>query len=177
MAFKIISGSAILFAGIASVFLGILFIIAGSGMNSRLAASVIFFLVSAPLFIYGLRNIRSAMMLNPGQIKKKILAAAAGNNGEISEETINAVTGWNDTVLTVITILINNRTAESEERNGKTFYIFPEYQFRYVQNKCPFCGNDYPVRDDIRKCPSCGGDLKLSVQKSSSGREKFSMDS
>jgi hypothetical protein len=27
--------------------------------------------------------------------------------------------------------------------------------------KCPYCGSDYPVRDDIERCPRCGGDLKL----------------
>ena len=30
-----------------------------------------------------------------------------------------------------------------------------------VIDKCPYCGGDYPVRDDIERCPRCGGDLKL----------------
>ena len=31
----------------------------------------------------------------------------------------------------------------------------------FIIKKCPYCGKDYPVRDDIEICPLCGGDLKL----------------
>jgi rRNA maturation protein Nop10 len=42
--------------------------------------------------------------------------------------------------------------------------------------KCPYCGNDYPVRDDIEKCPACGGDLKVNRSMLAKGGEKYSMD-
>jgi len=45
-----------------------------------------------------------------------------------------------------------------------------------VIEKCPYCGRDYPVRDDIERCPVCGGDLKLYRSALARNEKKFSMD-
>ena len=42
--------------------------------------------------------------------------------------------------------------------------------------KCPHCGNNYPVHDDIERCPSCGGDLKAERTLLAEGGMKRSMD-
>jgi rRNA maturation protein Nop10 len=42
--------------------------------------------------------------------------------------------------------------------------------------KCPYCGTDYPIRDDIERCPRCGGDLKLHRSALARNEKKFSMD-
>jgi rRNA maturation protein Nop10 len=47
---------------------------------------------------------------------------------------------------------------------------------KMVLKKCPYCGNDYPVRDDIERCPTCGGDLKLHRTALAQDEKKFSMD-
>ncbi|PKL17534.1 MAG: hypothetical protein CVV49_10795 [Spirochaetae bacterium HGW-Spirochaetae-5] len=176
MAFKIITGSAMIITGLVSELMGLLFVIAASGMTSRLIAAGIFFVSGLPLLISGFKVFRSGMVLRPELIREAILKAAAKHHGEITKDIIKGETGWNDIVIYEINDMIKKRIAKTDQRDGETFYIFPEFQFKYVQNKCPFCGNDYPVRDDVQKCPTCGGDLKFLQIKSSSGGDKFSMD-
>jgi hypothetical protein len=55
-------------------------------------------------------------------------------------------------------------------------YRFEDVQAKLVLKKCPYCGNDYPVRDDIERCPTCGSDLKLQRTALAKGEDKFSMD-
>ncbi|HNX23299.1 MAG TPA: zinc ribbon domain-containing protein [Spirochaetota bacterium] len=177
MAFKIITGSAMIITGLVSELMGLLFIIASSGMSSRLVAAGIFFTSGLPLLIFGFKMFRGGMVLRPELVRKGILKAAAAHNGEISKEAVTEAAGWDDIVIYEINDMIKKRIAKAEERDGRTFYIFPEYQIKYVINKCPFCGNDYPVRDDVQKCPSCGGDLKFLQIKSSTAGNNFSMGS
>ena len=177
MAFKIITGSALIITGLVSELMGLFFIIASSGMASRLAAAGIFFTAGLPLLIFGFRMFRGGMLLKPELVRNAILKTAASHNGEITKEIITAATGWDDIVAYEINDMIKKRIAKTEERDGRPFYIFPEFQIKYVINKCPFCGNDYPVRDDVQKCPSCGGDLKFLQIKSSTAGNSFSMDS
>jgi len=177
MAFKIITGSAMIITGLVSELMGLIFVIAAAGMTSRITAAGIFFCSGLPLLIIGFKMFRSGMVLRPELIREAILKAAATHHGEITKDIITGETGWNDIVIYEINNMIKKRTAKIEERDGQTLYIFPEFQIKYIQNKCPFCANDYPVRDDVRKCPTCGGDLKFLQIKSSSGGENFSMDS
>lgn len=177
MAFKIITGSAFIITGLVSELMGLLFVIAAAGMTSRLIAAGIFFFSGLPLLIYGFKLFRLGMLLRPELIREALLKTAAMHHGELTKETITGAAGWNDIVIYELNDMIKNRIAKIEEKDGVSLYIFPEFQFKYVQNKCPFCGNDYPVRDDVQKCPSCGGDLKFLQVKSSSGKENFSMDS
>jgi hypothetical protein len=177
MAFKIITGSALIITGLVSELMGLFFIIASSGMTSRIAAAGIFFTAGLPLLIFGFRMFRGGMVLRPELVRNAILKTAAAHNGEITKEIITGAAGWDDIVVFEINDFIKKRIAKTEEKDGRTIYIFPEFQIKYVINKCPFCGNDYPVRDDVQKCPSCGGDLKFLQIKSSSAGNSFSMDS
>lgn len=45
-----------------------------------------------------------------------------------------------------------------------------------IIEKCPNCGRDYPVRDDVVRCPSCGGDLTLHRTVLARNEGKISMD-
>jgi rRNA maturation endonuclease Nob1 len=42
--------------------------------------------------------------------------------------------------------------------------------------KCPYCGKEYPVRDDILKCPACGGDLKATQTMLANNKNAKSVD-
>lgn len=161
MAFKIIIGSSLIVIGLLSELMGLLFVIVSSGMSSRLIASAIFFAAGLPLLIFGFKFFRDGMVLRPQLIRAGILKAAAANNGEITREILTGITGWNQIVAYEIGDMVKKRIAKTEERGGKIFYLFPEYQIKQIQKKCPFCNNDYPAKDDIHKCPSCGGDLKF----------------
>jgi len=166
MAFKIIIGSTVIITGLISELMGLLFIIVSSGMTSRMIAAGIFIFVGLLLLIIGFKMFRSGMLLRPEIIRKGILKAAKDNNGEVSREAITGETGWNDIVVYELNDLIKKRIAKKEEHQGKQYYILPEFELKYIMNKCPFCGIDYPVREDIEKCPSCGGDLKFLQVKS-----------
>jgi len=176
MAFKIITGSAMIITGMVSELMGLLFVIASSGMNSRLIAAGIFFCSGLPLLIFGFKMFRSGMILRPELIREAILKSAALHHGEITKDIITGEAGWNDIVIYEIDDMIKKRITKIDERDGQTLYIFPEFQIKYIQNKCPFCGNGYPVRDDVQKCPTCGGDLKFLQVNSSSGENNFSMN-
>ncbi len=161
MAFKIIIGSSLIIIGLLSELMGLLFIIVSSGLPSRLIAAAIFFTSGLPILIIGFKFFKDGMVLRPEIIKSGILKTAASHNGELTKEILTERTGWNNLVTYEIGDMIKRRIVKIEERNGKTFYIFPEYQTKYIQNKCPFCNNDYPVKNDLQKCPTCGGDLKF----------------
>ena len=48
-----------------------------------------------------------------------------------------------------------------EEREGRTFYLFPGLRERKVVRRCAYCGNEYSVREPLHKCPNCGGTLEI----------------
>ena len=47
---------------------------------------------------------------------------------------------------------------------------------KMVIEKCPDCGRDYPVSDDIERCPVCGSDLKLHRSALAQNENKISLD-
>ena len=98
------------------------------------------------------------------------------NNGELTEEAITAELDDSDDVKFQLNDLVKLGVAKESLRNGKTVYQFENLQVKLVFKQCPYCGNDYPVRDDIQQCPSCGGDLKMHRSAIAGKNEKFSMD-
>ncbi len=176
MTISIIAGSAFTLAGSASAFLGTMFIIASSGDTTRLTAGAILALTGAALIFAGVRLFRKGLEASPSTIRKRILRAAAKNNGEASIEAIIGEAGDNDLVRAQLNIFTRSGIASKEKKEGRTFYIFPDYQFKLLFKKCPYCGNDYPVKHGVEQCPSCGGDLKMTGGRTSSGDDKFSMD-
>ena len=101
------------------------------------------------------------MMQRPALIQKELLKTAAENKGELTEEIISRTTGLDNIVLYELNDMIKKRTIKKEERDGQTYFIFPKFQPKYAINKCPYCGDEYQVREDVVKCPSCKGDLKF----------------
>jgi len=66
--------------------------------------------------------------------------------------------------------------AEERIRDNRRVYVFESFQVKLVLKKCPYCGNDYPVRDDIERCPSCDGDLTMHRTALAKGEATYSMD-
>ena len=63
--------------------------------------------------------------------------------------------------------------ASSQEQKDRSSAV---PQFKVIMKYCPYCGNDYPVRENIETCPSCGSDLKMKKTGKEGGDDLFSMD-
>jgi hypothetical protein len=161
MIYKIVTGTSMIITGLFSELMGLLFAITYSGAASRIIAAGIFFAAGIPLLVFGFIIFKSGMIQRPEIIQKKLLKTAQENKGKLTEEIISAATGWNSIVSYELNEMIKKRIVKKSEKDGQTYYIFPKFQPKYVMNKCPYCGIEYQVRDDVLKCPSCKGDLKF----------------
>ena len=173
---KIISGAFITILAACALFLGAMFLIASSGVASRLATAVVMLAAGACLFAAGIKLLRTGMGGLPGFAAGRILKAAAKHNGSVPEDVLMAETGGGDAVGFELSAMLRNGRVRQEAEGGRKVYIFPELQFSLRYKKCPYCGSDYPVRENIERCPSCGGDLKIVTDKSGGAEDKFSMD-
>ncbi len=175
MTLGIIFGALLSVIGFLSFFLGILFLIAAKGESSRLRAGALFIFAGCALLVVGIRIFRKSIRSSPAGIRKRLLTLARKNHGEVSREAIIGELGDSDDVRTEIQKLISGGIAQEIIRDNRRLYSFPDFQLEIVFKKCPYCGNDYPVREGIERCPSCGGDLKMYKSRLASA-DKFSMD-
>jgi len=173
---QIISGAFFILTGAVGVFLGLMFLMVSSGSGSRLITGITLLTIGAGLLASGIFLFRKGMRERPGSVHDRILRAAAKHNGIITEEVLSAETGGGDTVEFELAAMIRKGRIIAGDKNGRKIYTFPELQFKLKFKKCPYCGSDYPVKENIERCPSCGGDLKIVSESSSGGDDKFSMD-
>ncbi|MCP4136631.1 MAG: hypothetical protein GY754_37015 [bacterium] len=173
---KVIAGAALSVVGILSSVLGILFLIASKSVPSRATIGIILLGSGVVELIFGIRFFRQGIEASPAGMRRRMLKLAAKNNGILWKDTILAEFGDSPDVEFRLNELIASKTAEKETRDNGTCYIFPALQMRMITKVCPYCGNDYPIRDDIESCPSCGGDLKMAGSKRSGSGELFGMD-
>jgi len=177
MSLKIITGSFLSVVGFLAAILGILFIIASKGdTGSRLTSGLILFILGLSFFIIGAVIFKKAIQMTPASIKKKLLKLARENHGEVSEDAILGELGNSEDVHTLINELVAVGTAKEKIRDNRKFLFFPDFFMEMMVKQCPYCGNDYPVRDDIELCPNCGGDLKMYKSRLANKEDSFSMD-
>ncbi len=175
MSGRMIIGAFLMIAGGGAFFLGLMFIIASAGGGRRLTAGLIITAAGFVLLVFGFRMFLRAIRFSPEGIKRQILRLAKLNHGELTREAITGAIGTMDEIEYKLEELIDRGIARAEIRGGRKLYLFPDFQLKVVQKKCPYCGSDYPVRENIEYCPNCGGDLKLSKTLIANG-EKYSMD-
>jgi hypothetical protein len=173
---KIIGGAALSLFGLAFIFLGIMFVMASGEKMSRLGTGIILLIFGLTFLIFGIRLFRAGIAVSPSKIKERILKLAARNHGELPEDVLTGEIGKSDILDFALQSMINSGMAGKTLRKGRTFYLFSEFNMTLVVKQCPYCGNDYPVRDDIEACSSCGGDLKISVEKMRGKSDSYSMD-
>jgi hypothetical protein len=128
MAYKIITGSAMIITGILSELMVLFIIIMRSKSNTQIVISAIFFIIGLILIVSGFGMFRSGMLLKSDLIINGILRTAQKNNGEITKEKIVAEIGWSKMIEFKIDEMIKKREISIEERDGITYYIFPEFQ-------------------------------------------------
>lgn len=173
---QIIAGALLSIPGAGGIFLGAMFLIASAGISSRLYAGVFLLTAGAALLAAGIVLLRRGFRSRPGSARASILRAAAKQNGVITAEILYAETGRSEAVEFELASMLRSGEASVKTDRDEKIYSFPALQFKLKFKKCPYCGSDYPVRENIENCPSCGGDLKIVSEKSPQGDDKFSMD-
>ena len=128
MAYKIITGSAMIITGILSELMVLFIIIMRSKSNTQIVISAIFFIIGLILIVSEFGMFRSGMLLKSDLIINGILRTAQKNSGEITKEKIVAEVGWSKMIELKIDEMIKKREISIEERDGITYYIFPEFQ-------------------------------------------------
>jgi hypothetical protein len=176
MTLQIILGALLSVIGILSSVLGVIFLIASHGVASRLIAGGVMAAAGFAALAAGIILFRKGTRNSPAGIRKDLLRLARLNNGELTGEAIAGSLGASDPVALQLAALVEEGVASERTRGGRRVYIFEDFQAKMVLKKCPYCGNDYPVRDDIERCPTCGGDLKMQKTVIARSENKFSMD-
>jgi len=174
---KLFFGSLLSVIGILAGGLGFLFIAASSSEPARFGRGVAFLVAGGLMLLPGIFLFVKGLAALPGAIRARILKLARRRNGEITEEQVTGEIGSSDAVTAEMNLLVRSGLAKEMVKEGRKHFIFSDFQHHLTMKACPYCGNDYPVREDIEQCPSCGGDLKLKKQGSSGGDEPYYMDS
>jgi hypothetical protein len=176
MILQVIFGALLSVIGFLAGGLGVVFLIASHGLQSRLFAGGTMLAGGLALIVIGIFLFRRGTGYSPAGIRKELIRLARMNNGELTREAIAGSLGTSDTVNFEVAALIKEGVAVERTRDNRSYYIFEDFRLAMVVKKCPYCGNDYLVRDDIEKCPSCGGDLKMERTALAKNGGKYSMD-
>jgi len=172
---RIFLGAVLCVSALGLVLLGLLFLIASRSDGHRLPVGMAMLVAGLCLLAAGVTVFRQGIRQSPERIQQEILGLARRNHGEVSRETLDAALGSGDLVEQQVRALVERGVARQSSREGRRILVFPDYLLELVVKKCPFCGNDYPVRDEVEKCPGCGADLKISREKVSGPDDKVSI--
>ncbi len=176
MTLKMIFSVLLSLSGVIITLLGVIFLIASKGIASRLITGITLSLSGITVIYLGTKYIRKYLSISPEGIKKRLIKLAKMNHGEVSEDMITGEFGEFDAAEEIIKELVLSGAVTKTERDKRVYYIFPDLKMKIILKQCPYCGNDYPVREDIEKCPSCGGDLKMNKSILFGKDERYSMD-
>ncbi len=174
---RIFFGGFLSVIGVPSVGLGLLFFVASKSDPSRVGPGTAFVVCGIIFLIPGIYLFVRGLAMRPAGIRSRILKLARRRNGEITEEQVAGELGTSDAVTAELNIMLRSGLAKEVVKEGRRLFVFQDFQHHLAMKACPYCGNDYPVREDIEQCPSCGGDLKLEKKGVTSGEEPFYMDS
>lgn len=172
---RIFLGAILCLAAIGLTLLGILFLIAARSDSHRLPVGMAMLVAGICLLAAGVTIFRQGIRQSPERIQQEILDLARRNHGEVSREVIASAMGTSDLVEQQVRALVEKGVARPSLKEGRRILVFPEYLLELVVKRCPFCGNDYPVRDEAEKCPGCGADLKISRERVAGPDDKVSI--
>ncbi|MBW2702809.1 MAG: hypothetical protein JRF33_18460 [Deltaproteobacteria bacterium] len=164
--------------GLAALAFGLLFIVGAGGRLSRYVIAGLGLGLGALCLGFGARLARKLQMRTSAYIRAEVLALASRHNGELSQADLQAQLGerFPDGV-PVLAQLQQAGLCRQTEREGKTFYVFPDMQPRLTIRKCEFCDAELPLDEQLSSCPNCGGSIKTRIERLSLSKdEAYSMD-
>jgi len=173
-----IVAAGIVAAGIFLILFGLLFLVGSAGKGRRLAVAVVSLAFGGAAAGLGARAWKRADELLPERLEALVLDLAKREDGEISQEEIEAALGWRAPfVRPVLDRLILDGTCRRTPHSGTFLYVFPELQPRLFLLVCEYCKAEYPLSSGIETCPKCGGPVSRRVlARSLGGETAFSMD-
>lgn len=138
--------------------LGLIFLLA----PGRAGTGLIMLVLGGAIIAFAASRLRAVQNLSPEGVEQQLQAAAAGSGGELTVTEAVAITSLSDGIVRQgLERLLHKDLVRLERRDGADYYIFPGLTETKMIKKCPYCGNEYPLKQAGRTCPSCGGNLEI----------------
>ncbi len=142
---------------------GLLFLCAAAREPSRLWLALALIVIGGAVAAWSGLTWRRTNELRPGRLADRITELVR-RNGQ-AEVTLAQIVGQlkvpTEAALAALALLKERGLAHLERRGDKEVYFFPGLVESKVVRRCPYCGNQYSVREPLHKCPNCGGALEV----------------
>jgi len=149
----------LMLAGILLALIGVVYLLAPS-FSDRVG--LLMLLIGAGIIAFAASRLRAVQNLSPEGVEQQLQAAAAASGGELTVTEAVAITSLSDGIVRHgLERLLHKDLVRLERRDGADYYIFPGLTETKMIKKCPYCGNEYPLKQAGRTCPSCGGNLEI----------------
>ncbi len=142
---------------------GLLFLCAAANQPSRLWLALALIVVGGAMAAWSGLTWRRASELRPGRLADRIteLARRSGQAEITLAQIVGQLKAPTEAALDALALLKERGLAHPERRGDKEVYLFPGLAESKVVRRCPYCGNEYSVREPLHKCPNCGGVLEV----------------
>ena len=177
MTIRGILGAIMSLIGGAGALVGLIFFIGSRGKTQHFLTGGILSAVGLLLLVPGIRIFLRELRVTPDRVRERLLRLAGKNHGSFSHAALTGEFGrYAELAIQQINDLVRKGAATITGDGDGRKYGFPEFRMELIMKQCPYCGNDYPVRDDTERCPACGGDLKIGKQRVAGKEGSYSMD-
>jgi uncharacterized Zn-finger protein len=150
------------FTGLLFLTGGLIFLCAAVDNAARLPIALVLLLIGGGLVAWAGLRLRRAQQLSPDTLDDRITSLAAAHDAELSlAQVISALDVPDDAARAALARLEADGLCHQERREGRALYVFPGLKEKKVARVCPYCGNEYSVREPLHKCPNCGGNLEI----------------
>jgi hypothetical protein len=141
---------------------GLIFLCAAVQNAARFPIALALLLVGGALATWSGLRLRRARQLAPDSLDDRITQLATAYDAELTlAQVISALDVPDDAARAALARLEADGLCHQEQREGRSFYIFPGLKESKVIRRCSYCGNEYSVREPLHKCPNCGGNLEI----------------
>jgi hypothetical protein len=142
---------------------GLLFLCAATKQPSRLWLALALIVIGGAVAAWSGLTWRRTSELRPGRLADRIteLVRRSGQAEVTLAQVVGQLQVPTDAALDALALLKERGLAHLERRGDKEVYLFPGLVESKVMRRCPYCGNEYSIREPLHKCPNCGGTLEV----------------
>jgi hypothetical protein len=141
---------------------GLIFLCAAAERSARLPFALALLFIGGGLAGWAGFRWRRARALSPAVLDDRIIALADGQDAEITlAQVVSSLAVPDEAARVALARLEANGLCHQEQREGRTFYLFPGLKDSKVVRSCAYCGSEYSVREPLHKCPNCGSTLEI----------------
>ena len=143
--------------------LGLLFLCASIRAPQRLVMAALLIVIGGAGVAWAGTTWRRLSDIEPKRLADRIveMARAQGKFETTSAEAVAGLAAPAATVQAALEILQTRGEVVPEQRDDRRVYTFPNLKESKVERRCPYCGSQFPVKQELFKCPHCGGNLEL----------------